>query len=39
MFFLSMTLQNTTPAAVLAIVASSAGPAIAAGSTLPYWLR
>ena len=30
MFFLSMTLQNTTPAAVLAIVASSAGPAIAA---------
>ena len=26
-------------AAVLAIVASSAGPAIAAGSTLPYWLR
>ena len=34
-----MTLQNAIPATVLAMVARSAGPAIAAGLTLPYWLR
>ena len=33
---LSITLQNTTAAIVLAAVAASAGPTIAVGWTLPY---
>jgi len=37
--FLSITLQNTTAASVLAMVAAIAGPTIAAGLLLPYWLR
>lgn len=35
-FFLSITLQNNTPASVLTAVATMAGPTIAVGFTLPY---
>lgn len=37
--FRHMSLQNRTPTAVLTQVAAMAGPTIAVGSTLPYWLR
>ena len=35
----SIHLQNKTAATVLAAVAASAGPTMAVGCTLPYWLR
>ena len=38
-FFLPIILQNMTAAIVLAAVAASHGPVIAAGDGLPYWLR
>ena len=37
--FGTMNRQKITPTPVLTIVATMAGPMIAAGSTLPYWLR
>lgn len=36
--FPSITLQKTTPASVLTAVARIAGPTMAVGFTLPYWL-
>ena len=39
LLFLSITLQNRIAAPVLTDVASIPAPTIAAGFTLPYWLR
>lgn len=37
--FLSIILQNITATPVLTAVAAIAGPTMAVGFTLPYWLR
>ena len=37
--FFIITLQNTTAASVLHMVANNPGPITAAGFTEPYWLR
>ena len=38
-FFLFIPIQKITATPVLAAVARMAGPVMAAGFTLPYWLR